>query len=232
MKSSDRIYLGIIDGGTVEGAFAADLFAFGISRAKRIEGIVRVEGNLLSRSRNRVVEYFLERTRAPWLMMLDTDHRLPVAALDRLVDSAHEVSVPVVSGLTFAAYLPGPGDLYPRPVPTIYRRIGAQYAPIEHYPADQLIEVDAAGTGCLLVHRSALETLRERRPDGIGAAWAWFADGPVGDDWYSEDLAMMLRLEATGIPIHAHTGAIFPHLKTYTLTEAHYARHLEESSHE
>ena len=58
------------------------------------------------------------------------------------------------------------------------------------------------------------------------------AAAPGGHDWYSEDLAMMLRLEATGIPIHAHTGAIFPHLKTYTLTEAHYARHLEESSHE
>jgi hypothetical protein len=232
MKSSDRIHVGIIDGGSVDGAFSADLFAFGLSRSSRIDGMVRVEGNLLSRSRNRVVDYFLEQTRSPWLLMLDTDQRLPLTSLDRLIDAAHEVSVPVVSGLVFAAYLPDPGELYPKPVPTIYRRVEGRYAPIHDYPRDRLIEVDASGSGCVLIHRSALETVRDNRPDSIGPAWAWFADGPVGDDWYSEDLALMRRLEAAGIPIHAHTGALMPHLKTYTLTEAHHARYLEELAHE
>ena len=42
----------------------------------------------------------------------------------------------------------------------------------------------------------------------------------------------LVMAEAAGVPIHAHTGAILPHLKTYTLTDAHHARHMEELAHE
>lgn len=229
MRTKDQVYIGYIDGGQVEGQFAADIGSLCLGRTDRIAGLLRVGGHLLSRQRNELVSSFLDKTSAPWLLMVDTDHRVPVASFDKLVAAAHEVSAPVIAGLCFAAYPARPGDLYPTPVPAIYRHTdGGQYLAYNDYPRDRLVKVDAAGTGCLLMHRSALEKVREMRPEGMSPRWCFFIDGPVGDDWYSEDLSFMRRLEAAGVPIHAHTGALMPHLKTYTLTDAHHAQHMKE----
>ena len=233
MRTKDQLYIGWIDGGQVEGAWSADISTLCLGRTSRVAGLLRVGGHLLSRQRNELVSSFLDNTSAPWLLMVDTDHRVPVASFDRLVDAAHEISAPVISGLCFAAYPARPGDLYPTPVPAIYKHAaGGQYLAYNDYPRDRLVKIDAAGTGCLLMHRSALEKVREMRPEGMSPRWCFFIDGPVGEDWYSEDLSFMRRLEAAGVPIHAHTGAIMPHLKTYTLTDAHHARHMEELAHE
>lgn len=233
MRTKDKVYVGWIDGGQVEGQFAADLATITLGRTSRIDGLLRVGGHLLSRQRNELVAHFLGNTDTPWLLMIDTDHRIPVASFDRLIDAAHDVSVPVVSALCFAAYPPTSGNLYPTPVPAIYKQSDTgQYVPLHEYPRDRLIRVDATGGGCLLMHRSALEKVREMRPEGMSPHWCFFIDGPVGDDWYSEDLSFMRRLEAAEVPIHAHTGAILPHLKKYTLTDAHHARHMEELAHE
>jgi GT2 family glycosyltransferase len=229
MRTKDKVYIGWIDGGQVEGQFAADLATITLGRTSRIDGLLRVGGHLLSRQRNELVSHFLDATSAPWLLMIDSDHRIPVGSFDRLIDAAHEISAPVIAGLCFAAYPPRPRDLYPTPVPAIYRHAtNGQFLPFNDYPHDQLVKIDAAGTGCLLMHRSALEKVRQMRPEGMSPKWCFFIDGPVGDDWYSEDLSFMRRLEAAEVPIHAHTGAIMPHLKTYTLTDAHHAQHMKE----
>ena len=233
MRTRDKVQIGYIDGGQVEGQFCADLFSIALGRTERIDGLLRVGGHLLSRQRNELVSSFLDKTAAPWLLMVDTDHRVPAPAFDKMIAAAHEVSAPVVSALCFAAYPPKPGDLYPTPVPAIYGHTpGGQYQPIHKYPRDSLIKVDATGAGCLLMHRSALEKVREDRPEEMSPRWCFFTDGPIGEDWYSEDLSFMRRLEAAGVPIHAHTGAILPHIKTYTLSDAHHARHMEELAHE
>lgn len=233
MRTRDKVQMGFIDGGQVESQFCADLFTIALGRTERIDGLLRVGGHLLSRQRNELVSSFLDKTATPWLLMVDTDHRVPPAAFDKMIAAAHEVSAPVVSALCFAAYPPKPGDLYPTPVPAIYRHApSGQYQPIHEYPRDALIKVDATGTGCLLMHRAALEKVREDRPEGMSPQWCFFIDGPVGEDWYSEDLSFMRRLEAADVPIHTHTGAILPHLKTYTLSDAHHARHMEELAHE
>ena len=233
MRTKDQLYIGYIDGGQVEGQFAADIATICLGRTDRIAGLLRVGGHLLSRQRNELVSSWLDNTSAPWLLMVDTDHRVPVAAFDKMVAAAHAVSAPVISALCFAAYPARPGDLYPTPVPAIYKHADAgQYLAFNDYPRDRLVKIDAAGTGCLLMHRSALEKVREMRPEGMSPRWCFFIDGPVGEDWYSEDLSFMRRLEAAGVPIHVHTGAIMPHLKTYTLTDAHHRAHMEELANE
>jgi hypothetical protein len=233
MRTKDRVQIGYIDGGQVEGKFCGDLFTIAHNRADKIDGLIRVTGHLLSRLRNELVTLFLDRTDSAWLLMVDTDHRFSLEAFDKLIASGHEISAPIVSGLCFAAYPPAPGALYPTPVPAIYKSgQGVRYRAYHDYPHDRLVKIDAAGTGCLLMHRSALERLREVRPEGLSPKWCFFVDGPVGDDWYSEDLSFMRRLDDAGIPIHCHTGAVMPHLKTYTLTDAHHAQHMKELAHE
>jgi len=103
MRTRDKVWIGFIDGGQVEGQFAADMMSISLARSERIAGILRVGGHLLSRQRNELVAHFLDRTESPWLLMVDTDHRFSVRAFDKLIDSAHDATVPVVSALCFAA---------------------------------------------------------------------------------------------------------------------------------
>lgn len=227
MRTRDKIVLGYIDGGQVSGAFAADLVTIALGRPDRIGGVIRVQGNLLARVRNELVHHFLSADMGDWLLMVDTDQRISPQVFDALVATAHDASHPVISGLVFGAY-PAPGQPYPTPVPAIYRRNDDDaFVALHDYPRNSVIRVDAAGTGCLLIHRSALERVRDNRPDGIGPQWSWFASFPVGDDYHGEDLVFMRRLAALDIPVHCHTGAVLPHLKTYALTDVHHSIHWE-----
>lgn len=221
MRSRDRIAIGWLDPGQVDGAFAADLIRLARSRDAMLHpSTIRVEsGGLLSRGRNELVRTFLEHTDAAWLWMLDTDHRVPVEAFDRLANALHDTAAPVLAGLYFAAY---PGSIYPTPVPAIYRLApNGQHAPIHDYPHDAIIPIDAAGTGCLVVHRRVLEELRATAVAGE-RDWCWFRDGPVNGSWLSEDLTFCARLRAAGVPLHAHTGAVLPHRKQYWLDDRHH----------
>jgi len=221
MRSRDRIVIGWIDPGMVDARWAADLARLARSRDGLLhESMIRILcGGLLSRGRNELVKTFLDSTDAAWLLMVDTDHGLPVAAFDKVVNAAHDTERPVVSGLYFGAF---PGDLYPTPIPTIYLMTAVgRGAPIHDYPPDAVIPIDACGAGFMLVHRSALEAIRSGVDDDM-RDWCWFADGPLGGHWMSEDITFCALLRGHGIPLHAHTGAVLPHHKDYWLDDRHH----------
>lgn len=222
MKTADRILIGWVDPGHVDGRFAADIARIYAERRDRIEGILRVEGGVVARQRNELVATYLDHARAEWLLMLDSDEHITIEAFDRLVAAAHDTARPVVAGVYFGAY-PNPDGLYPKPVPLIYRLdADGLHEPIEQYPADSIIPIDAAGGGCLLIHQSVLRTLRDRGPAEAGERWCWFQDGPWRGRWLSEDLTFCQRIREAGIPLHAHTGAQLEHRKRYWLREAHH----------
>lgn len=219
MRAQDKVVIGWCDSGQTDGAFAATMTRLALSRHDRITNVVRILGSgLLSRIRNELVRTFLEHTTEDWLWMVDTDQKVPVEAFDKLTAAASYQDRPVVAGLVFAAY---PGGLYPTPVPAIFRHDGDGYQPWTNYPRDTVTPVDAAGTGCLLVHRRVLETIRLAAPENA-RNWAWFQDGPTeAGRWLSEDLTFCTRVRAAGFPIAAHTGAVLPHRKAFWQDESH-----------
>lgn len=218
MRSADRVVLGWVDPGQVDGTFAIHIANLYRSRPA-IMTLCRVEGGQLSRQRNELVAAFLN-TPHEWLLMVDSDEVLTARAFDLLAGVAHERDRPVVSGLVFGAH---GGGMYPTAVPAIFRtaRDGEDgpFRPFDDYPKDKVIPVASAGCGCLLIHRTVLETVRDRI--GLGD-WSWFASGPYGGKWMSEDHQFCMRVREAGYPIHAHTGAILPHRKRYWLTDAHH----------
>lgn len=223
MRSADRVTIGWIDPGLVDGAFATSLIELVRARPGRVDGFVRIEGGLLSRQRNEVVKTFLDRTDVEWLLFIDSDEQISVESFDKLVATAHATERPVVAGLYFGTLPPGEMGL-PRPVPHLYRRAedGISVVPIGDYPDDTVIGIDAAGTGCLMIHRDVLLAVRAGADEHEGTDWCWFRDLPIAGKWLGEDLYFCRRIRALGYQIVAHTGAILSHRRRFWLDERPY----------
>jgi GT2 family glycosyltransferase len=168
-----------------------------------------------------VVKAFLDNTTSDWLLLIDTDEQLTVQVFDLLINTAHDRERPVVSGLVFAAFN-ADQNLYPQPVPAIFQDAPEGFLPLNKYDRNAIFEIDACGTGCLLIHRSVLEKMREMADPHQGTDWCWFWDGPLNGIWISEDLLFSRRVRQLGFPIYVNTAAILPHQKTYWLDEKHH----------
>lgn len=222
MKMKDRVCIGMVNNGTIDSLLAMDLIHIAREKSGHFDHMVQV-GNvgLTTRSRNVVVKTFLETTDANWLLMIDSDERLSLDTWHKLIDAAHDKDRPIISGLVFAAFFDDNDGL--RPVPTIYRMdMEKGLQPIDDYPIDALLEVDAVGTGCLLIHRSVLLEMQKQATPNQGVNWAWFVEGAIDGTYFGEDLLFSKRLKSMGYKIHAHTGAILPHHKQFWLDERHH----------
>jgi len=222
MRTRDRVSIGWLDPGVVDGMFALSIANVYAQRQSRIDALIRVEaGGLLSRGRNELVDRFMTTSTAEWLLMVDADEQLSLEAFDKLVAAVHDTERPIVAGLYFGAW---PGEFYPTAVPLIFRSLEntTRFLPVMDYPTDTLIEIDSAGTGCLLIHRSVFEAFQAEATVHEGKSWCWFRDMPVNGDWFSEDHYFCARSKELGFPIFAHTGATLPHRKRFWLSEKHH----------
>lgn len=222
MQKGDKVAVGWCDPGEVDGNFAADMFMLAGSRRRELDMVLRVEGSaLISRSRNELVRRFLEESTAAWLWMVDSDHSFSVHDFDRLCQAADRTNAPVMAGVYFGGWR---ADLWITPIPMIFRKTDSlpTFEPVWDYPPDRVVEVDAAGTGCLLVHRDVLRAMRETADASI-ADWCWFADGPSNGRWVGEDMVFCDRVRAAGFKVHAHTGVQLLHRKSMWLGQKQYA---------
>jgi hypothetical protein len=221
MKAKDTVAIGWCHTHTVDTEFALSIMQIIREKDKRVGSFFCVEGTgLLAKSRNIMVKHFLDNTEDDWLLMLDCDERISVPTFDLLCATADSTERPIVAGLYFAALWDGPNL---RPVPLIFTNTETNgLQPWDNYPQNEVVEIAAAGTGALLMHRSALQKLREIAGPELHD-WAWFQDGPIGGNkWLSEDLMFCSKLGAAGIKMHAHTGAVLQHHKLLWLDEVHY----------
>lgn len=225
MKSTETICVAWVHGGSVDTEFAMSLIEL-VRKRSRVTSYHCVYGTgLLAKSRNILVSHFLDNTEDDWLLMLDSDERMSLDAFDKLTKAANAQERPIVAGLYFAALWQEAGL---RPVPLIFDvNEDGKIAPLDAYPKDEIIRIKAAGTGCLLMHRSALKKIRDNANALQGDMWCWFQDGPIGGGkWLSEDLSFCARLQQLDIPMYAHTGAILDHHKDIWINEAMYDKWL------
>jgi hypothetical protein len=226
MKPKDTVAIGWCHAGEMDTEFGLSIMQLIREFPKLIGSFYCVEGlGLLAKSRNIMVKHFLDNTTDDWLLMLDCDERISPDTFKLLCDTADSLERPVMAGLYFAALWEG---LNLRPVPLIFQQDehGATL-PLDNYPKDSVVKITAAGTGALLMHRSALVKLRNAAGEDLHD-WAWFQDGPIGGNkWLSEDLMFCARLTEHGVPIHAHTGAVLQHHKRIWVDAPHHANWLE-----
>ena len=186
--------------------------------------VVRTGGPLMFRcgpgglveARNDVVKHFLDNTGHEWLWSVDSDMGFAGDTVDRLLAAAHPKDRPIVGGLCFAwkEYAPdGMGGWRTRPVPTLYdwaRKADGEFgfSARSDYPVNSLVQVAGTGSACVLIHRSALERIR----DSYGDTWFDRTKQASGLR-VSEDLSFCYRAATVDARVFVHTGVRTTHHK-------------------
>jgi hypothetical protein len=204
------------------GASLIDLLFYDLAHNRRVVG--HQYGHLhkeagadnVYAARNKCCQVLLDDTHAEWLLFIDSDMGFAADTLDELIRSADPVSRPVVGGLAFAMRSDGAGEMFARryrAVPTIYHMADTGdevgFVPMFDYPKDSVVEVDATGAAILLIHRSALEAVRDK----CGDTWFDHVAKPKGDGKFGEDLSFCIRLKSCDIPMHVNTAVKTTHDK-------------------
>jgi hypothetical protein len=223
MDLREKVSIGVCSPGQWHAMFATSMIDIARSQSQ-LGQLISLEGSgVISRLRNQVVATFLEKTKDDWLLQIDTDQILTVEGFKKLIQAADKDERRIVSGVVHAGW--ESGEIYPEPVPCIFKMgtDGEGLYAVHDYPEDSIIEIDAAGTGCLLVHRSIYEEMRDKADQTHEAdKWCWYRDMPLNGHWVGEDIFWSIRIKALGHKMFAHTGVQLPHNRRYWLTKEHH----------
>lgn len=126
----------------VAGGMMPDVSKNNIVSFKRRDGMT-------DENRNKISKGFMDSD-ADFLFMMDDDTVPPDGALARMLSLRREF----VSGLYFLPKSPWHPIAY-------FREKNGMYANYTGYPKGMLVEVDAVGLGCVLIHRSVFEKIEE-----------------------------------------------------------------------
>ncbi|MGH3942627.1 MAG: glycosyltransferase family 2 protein [Pseudonocardiaceae bacterium] len=220
------LVLAYLHGGQVAHSFhhsCRGLWVHDLLGEQRLTGFIAQEcgAGRITDGRNDVVRRFLA-TDGEWLGFVDADMGFDPDCFDRLIAAADPQRRPIVGALAFGQRRGGigaSGSVRLEQFPTIYRWVQGERtcgcAPMYDYPPDQLVECDATGAACFVVHRGVLENLARRHLQPR----QWFDEVIIGGRVFGEDLTFCLRARDAGYPVFVHTGVRTSHYKHVYLTE-------------
>lgn len=177
----------------------------------------------LERGRNDATAMFLDgHPEASALLFIDSDMGWDRDSVEQLAVTMDDTGYPIIGGLCFGTKPAGMSDQQSMETewfPTLYRwnddgRAGFDTA--FEYPADAVVEVGATGAAFLLIHRTALETIRAVDGDH------WFDPVTVGETTFGEDMSFCIRARRNGMQPYVHTGVKTSHMKSVWYTESDY----------
>lgn len=228
-RMTDSVLVAYLHPNTVSHSFADSMMRL-VAHDMANHGRVVSGGTLAARvgpgrmadGRNQMVQQFLDQSGADWMLMVDTDMGFAADTVDRLVEAADPDERPVVGALAFALReiaADGMGGHVVRPLPMLYDWVTNQDGALglhlrQRYEPDQMTQVAATGTPCLLMHRGMLEKIRANDGD------VWFdrvrkSDGTL----LSEDISFCYRVAGHGWPMWVHTGIQTTHHKSIWVGE-------------
>jgi hypothetical protein len=229
---NDTVAIGWCDNGTTDGKFTEGLttaILAGPQNGMIINTSIRVQGNQIGRQRQVLFDHWADKIKTDWLLWVDSDIVLNLDAMKLLWQTADKINRPVVSGVYFISK-ENEGTLM-RPFPVLFDNITEFQIKYHHpLPENQVLKVDCAGFGFVLMHKSIVPKMREAHP-GKGM---FMETGDGQDDHFiGEDIIFFRRMQKAGIPLHAHTGALVKHIKRFSLDYDYYAlywanEHLKE----
>jgi hypothetical protein len=134
--------------------------------------------------------------------------------------TADKIARPVVSGVYFISK-ENEGSLM-RPFPALFHNVSEFEIRFVHpLPENQVIQVDHAGFGFVMMHRSVIQKMRDKH--GKASFFTESAASNDDDHFIGEDIIFFRKMKEAGIPLHAHTGAQVKHIKRFSLDFDYYA---------
>ena len=212
INNGETITIGWCDSGMVEGKFADGLMSVtlgGPSIGFPISSSMRVKGNQISRQRQDLVDYWYSTVKSDWLFWVDSDIVLNLDIWHKMCSLADKENYPMVTGVYFIAKEED-GSL-PVVYPSIYDDVDNFTIKNHHpLPENQILKVDCAGMGLVIMHRDVITKLQEK----YGTTVSLFAENDQkSDKFVGEDISFFRKCKEAGIPLYAHTGAIAKHHK-------------------
>lgn len=207
------------DNGNVDGKFMQGVTDVLLKSGIKFETSIRSQGNQIARQREKVIRYWYENNNSDWLLWVDSDVVISPEKFKLLWDNKDAEKRPIVSGVYFTTDTPEEPLMVP--APTIYNftqqgeMIGIKR--INPMPENELIQIEAAGMGFVLMHRSVVEKIQTALPGAI-----MFQEVAMGDYFMGEDIFFYALCGRADIPVYAHTGATVPHMKRFSFDEHYY----------
>lgn len=219
-SKKDTLTIGWCDGGTTDGKFTQGLMYTVLEAPKmgiNVTHGVRVHGNQIGRQRQVLIDGWYDQLQTDWILWVDSDIVLTADVLQKLWETANPVIRPIVSGVYFVSKQDEGSLKFPLPV--IFNDIDEfTIQHIHPLPDNEVIKVDCAGFGLVLMHRSVVEKMREKFP---GESLFAEKEG-LGREYVSEDIVFFRKAKEAGVPVHAHTGALVKHMKRFDFDVNYY----------
>jgi hypothetical protein len=220
-SSKETVALAWCDGGLVDGKFMEGMLLTMMNAPKigmNIVSEIRVNGNQIGRQRQVLFDIWADDIKTDWILWVDSDIVLTPDSLKLIWNAADKISKPVVSGTYFVSKENERSLM--QPFPALFKEgINKNELQIIHpLPQNQLIKVDSAGFGFLLMHKSIISKMRKISPE-----YSLFAEEEGrGARYISEDIVFFTKLKEAGVELYAHTGAVVQHMKRFSLDVNYY----------
>ncbi len=212
MNQGESITIGWCDNGMVTGEFTDGLLSIGLvapSLGFPILNTVRVNGNQIARQRQKMLDFWYNELETEWLFCVDSDIVLTPEIWTTMCSTADKEKYPMLTGIYFISK-EKVGSL-PVPLPCIFNDADDFYVSHIHpLPENQIIKIDCAGMGLVVMHRDVVKKLKEE----YGDENFLFEESSAGNDnFVGEDIAFFRKCKKVGISLYAHTGVISKHVK-------------------
>lgn len=168
--------------------------------------------NGIIKGRNHVVAEFL-KTDCEHLWFIDTDMGFAPDTVTRLL-AVCDPDRPIVGALAFAQKIVSQTEHWAiryRVEPQIYDWHNGLFHPRLDYQRNTIVDCDAVGTPCVVIHRTVLEQI----PSPFNAVTV---DGVT----FGEDMSFCLTAARHGFPIAVHTGVKTAHHKGGVFLDEHH----------
>lgn len=218
--SKNSVAIAWCDNGTVDGKFMQGVADVMLKSGVEFGTTLRSQGNQIARQRQTVIDYWYDKTTYEWLLWVDSDIVISPEKFKLLWNNKDVKQRPLITGVYFTTDTPEEPLMIP--LPTVYSFVndgdgGIAISRVHPLPENQVIKVDAAGMGFILMHRSIVPKVREVAPNG-----QVFMEMGKGTKFMGEDIFFFVLCDKAEVPLYAHTGATVPHMKRFSLDEHYY----------
>lgn len=151
MLEKAKISIGLPHYGDFSGVWTTQMLQLVAALSKNHDVVEIIASGVMTADHNRnlIVGEFL-KSDSEWLFWIDSDTLVPVGAVERML--AHHK--PLVSGLYYGKNPPHP--------PIAYMVHNGAFTPLDKvmkWEKGEIVNVDSAGMGCMLTHRSVFEDI-------------------------------------------------------------------------